>query len=114
MGRKGDRLTKKAADASQRLVEILAGSGGVTRKKMFGGYGIFHDGAMFAIVSSDGGIYFKAGPKNRADFEKTGAEQHGKMPYFKISDSIAAEDQLLCQWAKPAIEAAHAVRSKTS
>jgi TfoX/Sxy family transcriptional regulator of competence genes len=41
MGKKGDKDTGAAAASAERLVPLLAKTGGVTSKKMFGGVGVF-------------------------------------------------------------------------
>jgi len=40
---------------------------------MFGGYGIYRDGLMFALVADDV-LYLKVDAGNRADFESAGSE----------------------------------------
>jgi len=40
------------------LQEIFQGLGSVTARKMFGGYGLYHDGIMFALVA-DEQLYLK-------------------------------------------------------
>ena len=49
------------------LVELLAPLGPVTAKRMFGGFGLYLDGLMFAIIVDDS-LYLKADAENRATF----------------------------------------------
>lgn len=39
------------ADFLAEITERLASIDGVTNRIMFGGYGIFHEGSMFALIS---------------------------------------------------------------
>ena len=59
MGQKGAKLSREAADASQRTVQALAPLGDVSSRKMFGGYGIFEGGTMFGLINSEGEVYLK-------------------------------------------------------
>jgi len=54
MGQKGAKLTQEATKASERLVHTLSDLVKVYSRKMFGGYGIFESGAMFALITSEG------------------------------------------------------------
>jgi len=50
MGTKDSKLTSGATDSAEGFVGRLQPLGDVTSKKMFGGYGIFESGKMFALV----------------------------------------------------------------
>ncbi len=62
-----------AADAefNEHVMELLAPFGEVRSRAMFGGYGIFHEDDMFALISGSA-LYFKIRDANRADFENAG------------------------------------------
>jgi len=55
----------------EHLLDLLADFGPVTARAMFGGYGIFKEGRMFAIVIDDV-LYFKTDERTKADFEALG------------------------------------------
>lgn len=112
MGVKGSKLTAESGAASERLVESLSGLGDVTRKKMFGGYGVFESGVMFALVSSEGDVYFRATDDNRASFESEGCEKFGKMPYYALPDGVADDSKALLSWASRSVDAAHTAKGK--
>ena len=57
MGKKGDRMTTASTAVAESIVERLGPLGAVTGKKMFGGYGVFEAGTMFAIVDSRGQFF---------------------------------------------------------
>ena len=108
MGRKGAKLTQEATKASERLVRTLSVLGKVHSRKMFGGYGIFESGAMFALITSEGKIHLKVDQSNRKRFEDAGAEQHGKMPYFEVPQNVLENEQKFQEWARASIDIAHA------
>jgi DNA transformation protein len=112
MGQKGAKLTQEATEASEKLVQKLAGLGNVSYRKMFGGYGIFESEAMFALITSKGIIHFKVDPSNRKRFEDAGADQHSKMPYFEVPPSVLKDEQKLLEWAKDSINIARASKAK--
>ena len=79
---------------------------------MFGGYGIFESGVMFALVNSHGDPFLKADETNRSRFEKVKAKQHGKMPYFQVPPAVLKDKKVLTEWARASIEVAHANKKK--
>lgn len=104
MGIKGDKLNQDATQAAELITEKLGGIPGISAKKMFGGYGIFHDKKMFGIVDSKGQCFFKVNELNKSDFEQKGSSQHSKMPYFSIPEVVLNDQNELIAWAKKAIE----------
>ena len=107
MGQKGAKLTQKATETCQLFVKELANVGEITSRKMFGGYGIFESGAMFALVNSDGALHLKANDSNIGRFEEAGSGRHGKMPYYEVPVRVLNDRTLLCEWTKVSIEIAH-------
>jgi DNA transformation protein len=78
--------------------------GDISSKKMFGGYGVFEEGKMFALVNSAGGVFLKAAAEaDREKFIAAGCAQHGRMPYFQLPDAVLADDDQLLAWAGEAI-----------
>lgn len=78
--------------------------GGISSKKMFGGYGIFHEGKMFGMVDSKGNIFLKADEHTQPDFEAKGAQKHSRMPYFTLPEEVMEEAEALIGWVEKAIE----------
>jgi DNA transformation protein len=103
MGTKGDQLTNDAARVVQEFVGRVNPLGDITDKKMFGGYGVFESGKMFALVNSGGDIYLKVVDENRPRFDDYGAEPHGRMPYYQIPDVVLQDDETLFEWVGEAI-----------
>lgn len=112
MGKKGAKLTQAATDICEEVVETLSSIGNVSSKKMFGGHGIFENGAMFALVNSQAEVFLKVSDTNRPQFEEAGSEQHGKMPYFAVPVDVMEDADTLRDWAKVSIEIAHLSKKK--
>jgi DNA transformation protein len=112
MGEKGTKLTQKANEMCRNYVESLASTGDISSRKMFGGYGIFESGVMFALVNSEGELYMKANKSNMTRFEKAGSKKHGKMLYYSVPGKVVNDRTLLCEWAKDSIEIAHSSKKK--
>ena len=112
MGEKGEKLTVDATAVCDQVVKDLAPLGDVSSRKMFGGYGIFESVAMFALVDSQGQVFLKVDDSNRERFESAGAEKHGRMPYYQVSEDVLGDADQLRDWARPSIEIAHAAKKK--
>ncbi len=102
-----------AADAEfvEHVMGLLAPFGEVGSRAMFGGYGIFHEGDMFALISGSA-LYFKIGDRNRAEFEKAGSEQFKPMPYYSVPAEVMEDGDTLGEWAVTAIAVGHATATK--
>jgi DNA transformation protein and related proteins len=92
-----------------KIVTLLTPIGGISGKPMFGGYGIFHEGAMFALISQSE-LYFKVDDLNRAAY--VGARQFRPMPYFEIPEAIISDSPKLLKRAADAIKVAHSPPAK--
>ena len=103
MGQKGAKLTPEATAIAERLVEKLSTLGDVSSRKMFGGYGIFESGSMFALITSDGIVHLKVDDSNRAKFEKAGSEKFGRMPYYEIPANVLKNTRSLRSWASASL-----------
>jgi len=87
--------------------------GPVTSKKMFGGYGLYHQGIMFALVADDQ-LYLKADnavekyftEKSLPAFEYQKGTKIIKMSYFLAPDEIMDDSELAAIWASRSFDAA--------
>lgn len=104
MGEKGAKMSNEAEFTVELLKEKLSVIDGIAAKKMFGGYGVFHEGKMFALVNSQGEPFFKSDESISAKFVKAGSHQHGRMPYFSVPEDIFNDIEQLTLWAKESIE----------
>ena len=57
----------------EHVLELVAPFASVSARRMFGGFGIYRDGLMFALVAGDV-LYLKADGENRREFEDAGSE----------------------------------------
>ena len=92
----------------ERLLELVDGS---TQRRMFGGRGIYAEGAMFALEHRER-VYLKVDDENRTEFEQLGSgpftpnERQTLKSFYELPDEVAADDAELAAWAHRAIEAA--------
>ena len=91
----------------EAVLLALGPLGDVTAKKMFGGYGIFESGVMFALIDSSGKIFLKVDDTNRSKYEDAQASSHGRMPYYRVQADVLNNDNKFQDWAKLSIEIAH-------
>ena len=84
--------------------------GEITFIKMFGGYGVFKNETMFALVTKKGGVYLKSGESNLARFERARATKHDRMPYYQIPAEVLEDDSQLVEWTQEAIEVSKAAK----
>lgn len=94
--------------SADRLLELVDGS---TRRRMFGGVGVYAEGAMFAIEWG-GSLYLKVDDESRAEFEELGSgpfmpnERQTLRSFYEVPEEVASDDAELAAWAHRAIEAA--------
>ncbi len=94
------------------VLNICAPLGPVTAKRMFGGYGLFLDGRMFALVSRDEELFLKADDANRAAFIGRGSVSYGKMPYYSAPEEALDGWDGMAPWAEGAVEASRRAKKK--
>jgi DNA transformation protein len=104
---------KKHNEFIEFLNETFEEFGLIYVRKMFGGYGIYHDGVMFGLVENDT-LYFKADETTQKLFESRGLSQFQydragkvvKMSYYKAPDEIYDDREKAAVWACRAYEVA--------
>lgn len=95
------------------LNDVFKHFGPIHAKRMFGGYGIYHNDLMFALVADDV-LYLKADAESAASFEQLGLTRFeyirgGKitrMSYYTAPGEIFDDPDLAKAWAARAYEAA--------
>ena len=95
------------------LVDLMAAFGPVSVRRMFGGAGLYHDGAMFALVFDDT-LYFKVDDRNRPDFEAAGMGAFTyegdsgpvAMSFYQAPPDVMEDAELMRDWVRRAYEAA--------
>lgn len=101
-------------DEFVRFVIEQMGSDRVTRvRRMFGGYGLYRDDLMFAIIIQDK-LYLKTDEVNRRQFEERGLspfsyESRGKtvtVRYYEAPADVFDDSEEMQAWAADAFAAA--------
>lgn len=104
------------------LNDVFAPFGEIQAKRMFGGYGIYHNGLMFALVFDDV-LYLKSDENSAASFIELGLqkfeyEKSGKkvrMSFYAAPEEVFDDDEKAKEWGGRAYEAAlRSKKSKTS
>ncbi|MDP6646107.1 MAG: TfoX/Sxy family protein [Rhodospirillales bacterium] len=88
------------------VLNILTPLGDVRPKRMFGGYGLFLEGSMFALINKNDELYLKADDENKDAFIARGSGTHGKMPYYAAPAETLESWEEMESWANGAVEAA--------
>lgn len=99
------------------ILEQLQVIGLVTARSMFGGVGLYHEGAFFGLLADDT-LYLKVDDGNRGDYEAAGMEPfrpYGEasysMQYYQLPADVLEDRETLREWMVKAIAAA---RRKTT
>jgi len=95
-----------------KVLRLLTPLGEVTSKRMFGGYGVFLEANMFALVSKNDELFLKADDVNKAAFIERGSKTHGKMPYYSAPPEALKGWSEMEAWARGAAEAAGRAKKK--
>ena len=120
-------MDRAAEDYHEYVVgNVLGHIKGVTSKKMFGGYGLYLDGVIFAIITGgaimDGEhLLFKADDETKGKYKELGSKQFvydghknrkpTTMPYWIVPEEIMEDREKVEEWAR---EAAALSKKKTS
>lgn len=96
------------------LVDLFAGFGPVTIRRMFSGYGISVDGVNFALALRSG-LYFRADEATIAQFQAEGSTPFEYQTrartvtvnsYWQLPARLFDDSEELTTWAKAALAAA--------
>ena len=106
-------------DYVENILECLQSTGTVREKSMFGGFGLYMDDLMFALVADDV-LYFKTSDNNRDDYIERNLkpfcyERAGKkitMSYFEAPAEVFDDEEMMSLWANRAITSASGLRKK--
>ena len=75
------------------VLELMADWATVSARKMFGGYGLYREGLMFALIAEDE-LFFKTDADNVAHFERAGCH-----PFVYASQTRTVQ---MSYWSAPA------------
>lgn len=97
----------------ENLEDVFSQFGSIAVRRMFGGYGVYHDGLMFGLVADDV-LYLKVDEEsvgrftelglNPFEYEKNGARI--KMSYYMAPESIFEDPEQAKEWGAMAFDAA--------
>src|SRR5688572_17826493 len=104
-------VTPEARARFEELLELLEPHGeDITGKSMFGGFGFWERGVVFALLSSQGVLYFKTDDTTVARYRRARAEQFAPvmsrsddpvpMPYWSVPKAVLRDDQRLHEWVE--------------
>jgi len=90
---------KVSADFLNYAMDRLSSIDNIRSRAMFGGYGIFHEGLMFALIADDT-LYFKVDESNRDIYEKAESQPfpHG-ISYWEVPAEVIEDKNRLVEWA---------------
>lgn len=67
----------------EHVMELLAPLKDIRSQAMFGGYGIFYEGDMFALILG-GTLCFKVDDLNLPAYEEAGGKRFTPIPYYEV------------------------------
>ncbi len=104
----------RTSEFVNHLLDLLAPLGGVSARRMFGGWGFYRNSQMFAIVA-DEVFYVKVDDPSRASFTEqslvrfgyeTGEGRRHSLSYYTVPTEALDSSPLLCEWAQHGLDAA--------
>lgn len=103
------------------LAEVFENFGTIQTRKMFGGYGLYHDGVMFGLVADDS-LYLKADEtvapffteKGLGQFEYDKGAKLIKMSYYLAPEEIFDDREEAAIWARRSYAAAIRTKKPTT
>ena len=91
------------------VLEQLEGVRGVVTRRMFGGIGIYADGAFFAVIDNDT-LFFKVDDELRPQYRARRMTAFAPMPgkpamegYYQVPPGVLEDADELARWAKQSI-----------
>jgi len=94
------------------VIDQLSGWGDVSVRRMFGGAGLYCEGAMFGLIADDV-AYLKADDSNREAFLQAGSsafqpfpDKKMTMPYYDIPVDVLENRDELAGWAERSLAVA--------
>ncbi len=100
------------------LNDLFADIPGVTSRAMFGGYGFYKEGLIFAIIA-DEKLYFKVNETNKSDYESRGSEpftytahtgKRKSMAYWEVPADVMEDRDVLPQWVEKSVAVSQTAR----
>lgn len=102
------------------IIDMLQEWGGVSARRMFGGYGLYRQGAMFGLIAGDT-LYLRVDDRNRPDFVAAGSPvfRYRRGPageveirgYMECPPDVLEAAETMIGWARKAASAALAAQA---
>jgi len=97
----------KRTDFVEHVVETMRLFGPVESRRMFGGWGLYHQGVFFALIYEEM-LYLKADDGNRAEFDARGLEPFAfekkgeriETHYRSAPDEALEDPAEMARWAR--------------
>lgn len=95
------------------MTDLFGGMPAITSRAMFGGWGIYKNGVIFAIIA-DGVLYFRVDDATQPFFAAKGSRPfvytmpNGRtmtMAYWELPEDVAVDRQELLHWIDDAVAA---------
>ena len=84
-------------------VDLMSPIADLTTRKMFGGLGIYSDGVIFALLSSEGRLFLKATGAFAQALQSGGSQQFHSMPYWSMPEAALDDPQEATALARRAL-----------
>ena len=102
-----------AQELATHIVNLLDSFGPCEARRMFGGFGIFHQGLMFGLIAG-GSLYLKADENTRELFAAEGSaafsyykkEKEYRLSYYLAPEEFFEYPEACLYWARLAFDAA--------
>lgn len=103
----------ESQEIAAHAVDLLSCFGVCDARRMFGGYGIFHQGLMISLIA-DGVLYLKADAQTKANFETENLPAFSylkkdrvcELSYFTAPEAFFDDEEVTVKWAQMAYQAA--------
>lgn len=106
-----------SAEFRDFVLEQLMGFGAVTARPMFGGYGLYSNGVLFALLDDDA-MFLRTDEAGRADFAAAGSRPFAPIPgakpmtgYWGIPIDVLEDRSELPRWCERARRVALAAKA---
>ncbi|MDH5432396.1 MAG: TfoX/Sxy family protein [Gammaproteobacteria bacterium] len=114
-------MEDKKSEFANYVVDLLQVIGPISSKRMFGGYGLFLDSLMFALIAENT-LYLKADDVSKNNFIENGLgpfgySKNGKrydMSYYQAPEEVFESMESMREWGNIAYECALRAASKKS
>ncbi|MDD4964886.1 MAG: TfoX/Sxy family protein [Gallionella sp.] len=111
-------MTSPQNEFVEYVREVMSHWASVSSRKIFGGYGLYRDGLMFALIAHET-LYFKVDARNVAQFERAGcipftyqnATRTVQLSYWSAPAECLESPADMGEWSQCAYAAA--LRSRT-